>query len=161
MDNKTLVTKFYEQNKTHGKGSNLFFEHNYLYSYGYHFILAKIDTDKNIVFVNNTRYSNSTTRHASYARQFADKTVVETSCPDSNLKIIQDDILQDIKKDYETLYNRRIKVSRKALYETERLLSRCEDVHNLNNAFNLTCPQYFTVLENELKKELLKAKGDN
>jgi hypothetical protein len=54
------------QTQTHGKGSNIFFEHDSIYSYGYHFKLAQHVTNKDgkkCVFFNDRSYSNSTSKH--------------------------------------------------------------------------------------------------
>lgn len=69
MNNKTLAQKF-SQRHTKGKGSNLFIDGDTVYSYGYHFPLARhTDTVINgcpVVIVNNRDYSSSTQRHKSY-----------------------------------------------------------------------------------------------
>lgn len=44
MNNHQLVEKFYRQEKTSGRCNSLFFENDTLYSYGYHYPLAKIIT---------------------------------------------------------------------------------------------------------------------
>jgi len=58
-----VTHEFAQQNgNTHGRSSNLFFEGNKLYSYGYHYLLAEILAD-NIILINDEGYSVSTAKH--------------------------------------------------------------------------------------------------
>ncbi len=50
-----------------GRGSNLFFEGNTIYSYGYHFLIAK-HIKPGIVLFNANSYSQSTAKHKSIVR---------------------------------------------------------------------------------------------
>lgn len=54
-----------------GRASRVFGRGNELYSYGHHFVLAKkvIRKGKTTIFVNNSTYSSSTTKHQSLVRQ--------------------------------------------------------------------------------------------
>jgi hypothetical protein len=64
--NSELSHIWANQTQTHGKGSNIFFEHDSIYSYGYHFKLAQHVTNKDgkkCVFFNDRSYSNSTSKH--------------------------------------------------------------------------------------------------
>lgn len=66
FNNSELTHIWANQTQTHGKGSNMFFEHNNIYSYGYHFKLAQHITNKDgqkCVFFNDRHYSNSTSKH--------------------------------------------------------------------------------------------------
>jgi hypothetical protein len=66
FSNSELTHVWANQTQTHGKGSNIFFEHDSIYSYGYHFKLAKHVTNKDgkkCVFFNDRSYSNSTSKH--------------------------------------------------------------------------------------------------
>ena len=47
---------------------NLFFEANKIYSYGYHYLLAEFINDETIL-INNTGYSNTTSKHISQITQ--------------------------------------------------------------------------------------------
>jgi hypothetical protein len=66
FSNSELTHVWANQTQTHGKGSNIFFEHDSIYSYGYHFKLAQHVTNKDgkkCVFFNDRSYSNSTSKH--------------------------------------------------------------------------------------------------
>lgn len=65
FNNSELTHIWANQTQTHGKGSNMFFEYDTIYSYGYHFKLAKHITNKDglkCVFFNDKHYSNSTSK---------------------------------------------------------------------------------------------------
>ena len=66
FNNSELTHVWANQTQTHGKGSNIFFEYDSIYSYGYHFKLAQHITNKQgekCVFFNDRHYSNSTSKH--------------------------------------------------------------------------------------------------
>jgi hypothetical protein len=64
-----LIHAFAQCNKPHGKTrtGNVFFEGNILYSYGYHFELAKFINDETVI-LNDDRYSNSTSKQQAIVR---------------------------------------------------------------------------------------------
>ena len=51
-----------------GKASNMFYERDIIYSYGYHFPIAK-HIKKDVILFNSASYSVSTSKHQSYTRQ--------------------------------------------------------------------------------------------
>ena len=66
FNNSELTHVWANQTQTHGKGSNIFFEYDTIYSYGYHFKLAQHITNKDglkCVFFNDRHYSSSTSKH--------------------------------------------------------------------------------------------------
>jgi hypothetical protein len=69
MNNKQTAKAWATQSKKSGKGNNFFFKGAVLYSYGYHFEVAVIQDGK--AYFNTAKYSRSTTRHQSIARQAA------------------------------------------------------------------------------------------
>lgn len=60
-----VVHAFAQRNQSHGKSSNIFFNHDKIYSYGYHYLLGEFIDDKTIV-IDNRGYSNTTAKHISY-----------------------------------------------------------------------------------------------
>lgn len=71
MNNTDIANRF-SRLYTSGKGSNMFIDGDTIYSYGYHFPIAK-HTDKiyrgqRIVLYNSRGYSNSTSRHQAHVR---------------------------------------------------------------------------------------------
>lgn len=68
FNNSELTHVWANQTQTHGTGSNMFFEHQTIYSYGYHFKLAQYVYNKKgtkCVFFNDKSYSNTTSKHQS------------------------------------------------------------------------------------------------
>lgn len=51
-----------------GKSSSIFFERGVIYSYGYHFAIAKYLNDNTLLFTTSS-YSNSTAKHINHTRQ--------------------------------------------------------------------------------------------
>lgn len=66
MTNKNLAKLWVSQTRPSGKGNNMYFRNNMIFSYGDHFMIAKIDGDK--VEFNTKKYSSSTSRHQSYVK---------------------------------------------------------------------------------------------
>jgi hypothetical protein len=66
--NSELSHIWANQTQSHGKGSNMFFEHETIYSYGYHFKIAQYVKNKDnvkCIFLNQRSYSNSTNKQQS------------------------------------------------------------------------------------------------
>lgn len=66
FNNSELTHIWANQTQTHGKGSNMFFEYDSIYSYGYHFKLAQHMINQNgqkCVLFNDKSYSNTTSKH--------------------------------------------------------------------------------------------------
>lgn len=72
MSNRDVAKKWRAQIKDNGHSLNMFFEHDVIYSYGYHFPMAVITGKKHngqdIIVQNSYRYSNTTARHLSHMR---------------------------------------------------------------------------------------------
>jgi hypothetical protein len=64
MNNSQLAHAWAHQTKPQAKGSNLFFEGDTIYSYGYHFPIAKKVAFEKVLFTTR-EYSNTTARHKS------------------------------------------------------------------------------------------------
>jgi len=58
---------FAQQNQTHGKSLNVFFEDTKIYSYGRHYLLAEFKEidGKKCIIINDKGYSNTTAKHIS------------------------------------------------------------------------------------------------
>lgn len=68
FNNSELSHIWANQTQSHGKGSNMFFEHETIYSYGYHFKIAQYVKNKDgvkCIFLNQRSYSNSTNKQQS------------------------------------------------------------------------------------------------
>jgi len=72
MNNSQVAHIWANQSKTIAKGSNFFFNNESIYSYGYHFEVARLvqteKKNKTIALLEPRTYSNSTNRHQSLAR---------------------------------------------------------------------------------------------
>jgi hypothetical protein len=64
MNNSQISHAWAHQTKPNGKGSNLFFEGDTIYSYGYHFPIAKKVNSGTVLFTSRS-YSNTTAGHKS------------------------------------------------------------------------------------------------
>jgi hypothetical protein len=69
FDNYDCIHTFAQQTQNNGRtsNSNIFFEGNKIYSYGYHYLLGEF-IDKNTILINDKGYSHSTNRHISILR---------------------------------------------------------------------------------------------
>ena len=56
------------QDEARTQTNNVFFKNNELYSYGYHYLLAEFINEETIL-INNTSYSNSTSKHINIITQ--------------------------------------------------------------------------------------------
>lgn len=91
--NSQLCHVWANQLQKTGKGSNLFFEDQILYSYGYHYQVAtfqRLPNNDLICFVNDNGYSNSTAKHTNHALN---------AIPD-NIKVFIVPFLRDAGKQY-------------------------------------------------------------
>lgn len=60
-----VIHAFAQRNQSHGRSSNVFFEHDEIYSYGTHYLLGKFIDDKTIL-IDNRGYSSTTAKHISW-----------------------------------------------------------------------------------------------
>lgn len=70
QSNSELCHVWANQLQERGKTENLFFERDALYSYGYHYQVAKFERATNnqlVCFINSNGYSNSTAKHTNHA----------------------------------------------------------------------------------------------
>ena len=87
MKNRTLAESF-AKGRTKGKGSHMFIDGNVIYSYGYHFPIARLLDDK-IAIITTRKYSSSTSRHTTtvhHALSMNGWNVVSTSHVEDNGK---------------------------------------------------------------------------
>jgi len=64
FSNRELTHIYAQQSQHYGRSSNMFFEGTELYSYGKHYLLAEF-IDNETVLINDTGYSNTTSKHIS------------------------------------------------------------------------------------------------
>jgi len=66
FSNRELTHVYAQQSQHYGRSANMFFEGTELYSYGRHYLLAEF-IDNETVLINDTGYSNTTSKHISLA----------------------------------------------------------------------------------------------
>jgi len=64
FNNRELTHVYAQQSQNYGKSGTMFFEGAKIYSYGYHYLLGEF-IDKETILINNTGYSNTTSKHLS------------------------------------------------------------------------------------------------
>lgn len=123
--NSELTHVWANQSQTHGKGSNMFFEYDSIYSYGYHFKIAKHMTNQNgqkCVLFNDKSYSNTTSKHQS---------LVWRSIP-ANVHFFK---VKTIFENIETATNAHLENLNNYLEYAEQAKSKAITAHKLKNGF--------------------------
>jgi hypothetical protein len=85
MDNSTLAHNFTNRIKPAGKGSNMFYNNDTIYSYGYHFPIAKFVNNtvgEQIILLNIRSYSNTTSQHQHKVRSAIPNNIKIVRCID-------------------------------------------------------------------------------
>jgi F0F1-type ATP synthase membrane subunit b/b' len=67
FSNRELTHVYAQQSQEHGRSGSMFFYGTKIYSYGYHYLLAEF-IDNETVLINDTGYSNTTSKHISLVR---------------------------------------------------------------------------------------------
>ncbi len=73
-NHKEVAHYWANRSQLRGESGNMFFEGDTIYSYGRHFIIAKLVRDRHgetVALFNNDSYSTSTSKHQSYTRNAA------------------------------------------------------------------------------------------
>lgn len=79
MNNRQLAQEF-SNGATTGKGSNMFIDGNTIYSYGYHYPIAR-HLQGGITLINASKYSSTTLRQLSHVKNALETRIIETpSC---------------------------------------------------------------------------------
>ena len=74
--NKEIIKTYLEQEKWRGSVKSLFFEYSRIYSYGYHYLLGKF-LDDDLLIINDTGYSATTSKHIHLLRDTANEMNIE------------------------------------------------------------------------------------
>lgn len=91
---------FAQRVQTSGRSGNVFFKDDIIYSYGYHYELAKFFNGKNneiAILINDRGYSNTTSKHISYITQ-ATRHYKQFFVTETNGKDVLDQLEQLAKK---------------------------------------------------------------
>ena len=94
------ITKRWLTNGKPLKNNRMFFENDKLYSYGYHYVIARIDRERNIVLINNNKSSPTTNRHKEIVRVEAAFSgigqIYNVPAPSANLECNQQLLREDV-----------------------------------------------------------------
>lgn len=84
FNNSQLCHVWAQQTQDHGTGNNMFFSGDSIYSYGHHYLAAKIYTTKNgrkFALINSYKYSNTTIKHLYKIQDALNGLMVSFNCP--------------------------------------------------------------------------------
>lgn len=141
-DNYTICHLFAQGEKDNANGNHIFFEterdgSRILYSYGYHFAIAKIDTEGRCFFTSR-RYSVTTTRHISIA-EGATSHYKKIYCPypECGTRLNFDSWLKDLKQ-----LDVNLARARKKEKPANKMLNICSQVQAWCEATNTDIPAF-------------------
>jgi hypothetical protein len=136
FNNRELCHVFMSQSQESGRGSNMFFEGDTIYSYGGHFPLAKIFKNEKVVYFNSARYSKSTSKHQSYMSSAIDKDYLyilgDYICrkdPEEVQKILYENILDSLSDLFSSLITYE--------YHIEAIYNSIKKYHDHAEAFKI------------------------
>ena len=134
MNNTQVAHLWASGNKTSGKGSNFFFEGDTIYSYGYHFPIAR-RVNENLYLITQRGYSVSTSKHISYTRRAIPsyaKTFPVTNSPRDSFGTIREEKMKEARQMLETAEGR----TKPLTFERARSLSMfCDETAELFGLF--------------------------
>lgn len=147
FNNPELSHIWANQTQSHGKGSSMFFENESIYSYGYHFTIAKHQQNKEgkkCVFFNDRKYSNTTNKH----QNLVWRAIPENVPVFDVLSFINDlDAATTAHKDNLTNYiNKAEDAKSKAIKATKNKMYYLQSVKNNLDNFEEYC-QFFTITD--------------
>lgn len=143
MTNTQLAERFATSEKE-GKANSMFIENNTIFSYGYHFPIArKMDkTDENgktIVLFTNRGYSNTTAKHKNDVWGALYQAGYRIITCDVSRGIVTNEVLESLKKEIDELHGKEARArkewSRESHHNQAEKLS--EDVATLQQAYSL------------------------
>lgn len=139
--NKKIGYVWAAQNEERGEGSHLFFEKNKIYSWGYHFEIARIldFPQGKIVLFTNKGYSNSTAKHKACV-YYAIANMQVFTVPNFEILDNKNAHKENLEYMYKTTIEERNKVLRKrtrSAYDEERVLKMREEFFSYAHFFKL------------------------
>lgn len=127
FNNTEICHVYAQQTQTEGRTTtnNIFFEDNKIYSYGYHYKLAEI-IENNTIIINNTGYSNSTSKHIN---------LIRNATRQYNQYFYNDICLNNV---YSSILNASKSIIKARLKEryANLIISKFENLINFANEFN-------------------------
>lgn len=168
-NHQTVVETWANGMQNEGRGGNIFFENNIIYSYGKHYPMAKCYP--NIILLNSNNYSVSTCKHKGFVRNvFCRQSIPIIEVPDVvNLHNI--DNLKYLKEKYNEFY----KLAKKGLmasqwnyeyyiYNLNKYRTLYNIIHNTNKRKiypNETILNYYKKIREDIFKDREKRTIDN
>jgi hypothetical protein len=147
--NSELSKIFANQTQTLGRSNSMFFEHQIIYSYGYHYEIAKIvynDKGKDIVFVNSNHYSSSTAKHKNHVLRAIRENKYSFLVPFINGYNRQyfdvtklPEIINLISDNIATLLKKQLRAN-KSVYHFEQAKNLFNTISEISILFNLSSP---------------------
>jgi hypothetical protein len=138
-----------EQKQSVGNSSNMFFIDTSIYSYGYHYEIAKIvytDKGKDIVFVNSNHYSSSTAKHKNHVLRAIRENKYSFLVPFINGYNRQyfdvtklPEIINLISDNIATLLKKQLRAN-KSVYHFEQAKNLFNTISEISILFNLSSP---------------------
>ena len=135
-------------------GSNMFFEGDSIYSYGYHFRMAM--KYKGVVLYNENRYSTTTAKHQSYVRGAAWQRIVpcaELTSYDPGSKAFFEANMKAWKEDIENIIKGKLANARKPekyFNEIARIINKAKDLCNI---LDEKLPKVFVKYDEQMSRE--------
>ena len=131
MNNSTVAHNFANRIKLAGKGSNMFYNNDTIYSYGYHFPLAKFVNNtigEEIILLNIKSYSSSTAKHQQKVRNAIPNNIKIVRCidPENNFTAHYNNLIYRLNN-----ANNFINKAKKAIKYKSQLINNAK--HELDN----------------------------
>lgn len=82
--NATLSHAWANELQSEGKANSMFFKDNIIYSWGYHYEIARLiesPTGQKVCFINSNGYSNSTAKHTNHVSRAIPKNIIKFYVP--------------------------------------------------------------------------------
>ena len=137
------------QTQSIGKGSNMFFIDASIYSYGYHYEIAKIvytDKGQNVVFINSNHYSSSTAKHKNHVLKAIQENKYSFLVPFINGYNRQyfevnklNEVINLMFESIQTLLKKQLRAN-KSIYHFQQAKSLFNTISEISILFNLSNP---------------------
>lgn len=121
--NNTQISEAFAKGKTTGHGSNIFIDGTTIFSYGYHFPIARItdkkdENGKTIALFTNRGYSNSTAKHKNHVWGALNREGYRIiTCDISGLRI-DNEVIKLLKEEVEKLYQKATRARKEYIKES-------------------------------------------
>ena len=161
QSNSELSKVFANQTQTLGRSNSMFFEHQIIYSYGYHYEIGKIvytDKGQDIAFINSNGFSNTTAKHTNHVfRGLSDKKYFYVPFLKGYNRQYFDvnklpEILDLMSAEIDNLLNKQIRANKSIYYlnQANDLFNKINEISDLFNLPNRLKSDLFYKAENKV-----------